>query len=270
VRKRRAAAIALMASTLYAVGCSLFVDASGLAGDPLVDASTIDAAGDRPTTESGLDTSAPADAGKICDATFCDDFEDGPLGARWTSVEITNGGIAELTMPDDAGSKAFRARFSGGSASGDRSAVLERDLGKGSHLRCDFSMFVAARPNEIFVDALRIRTTVPGVDPYHLLFGVNAGAGGTFREDFFYTEGGCDCPLHDGNPPTFPDSQWVRVTFETNFMTASIAYDGQVVSAGKFFGFTPATNVFVALGSIAYKPETSDMRFDDFSCTMTP
>ena len=76
VKKRRAVAIATMASTLYAVACSVFVDTADLSGESAPDAATEGT----PLAESGVDTGSvdtgSVDAGKRCDATFCDDFDE--------------------------------------------------------------------------------------------------------------------------------------------------------------------------------------------------
>jgi len=270
VRKRRAAGIAAMVSTFYAVGCSLLVDTEGLGGSPTPDASG-DATGDRTAqAESGADTSAPIDAGKTCEATFCDDFDEGGIGARWTSKDIQNGGLLDLGTPAVSAPNALRTRFATSTAMTDRVALLERDLGMGTHLRCDFSMFLETRPSTSFVDLFRIRTTAPGVNEYNLFFGVNASTGATFREDLYLTDGGCGCPRKEANPPTLLASRWVRVSVETDFATASLAYDGVVVSAGSFGGFAPGSNIFVALGTVAYQQQPSVVLFDDFSCTLGP
>jgi hypothetical protein len=270
VKKRRGAAVAAMVSTVCAAGCSLFIDTAGLEGELPPDASG-DVQSERASSEGG-DTSAPLDAGKVCDATFCDDFDDGGLGARWTSKAVDNGGVLELGTPARSTPNALRARFTTTTtAPGDRNALLERDLGAGTRLRCDFWMFVESPPTDgTFVDIFRVRTTAPGVDEYNLFFGVNGGPGASFREDLFLTDGGCPCPRREASPPTFPLSRWVEVTVETDFATASLAYDGHVVAAGPFALFKPSSNVFVAVGTRAYGQQPSVVLFDDLSCTLAP
>jgi hypothetical protein len=269
VKKRRAAAIAVMASTSYAVACSLLVDTAGLGGESAPD-SSIDASSDGTTlAESAADANI-VDAGTTCEATFCDDFDEGGLGAKWTSKEVTNGGLLELGGPARSAPNALRTHFSITSGPSDRIAILERDLGAGSHLRCDVSIFVESPPSSSFIDVLRIRTTAPDVTDYNLLFGLNPAGGATFREDIYFGDGGCGCPRKDSKPPPLPLAQWVRLSIETDFTNASLAYDGQVVSAAPFAAFKPSSNVFVAIGSIAYQAQPSVVLFDDLSCTLAP
>lgn len=270
MKKRRAAAVAAMVSFSYGAGCSLFVDTSDLAGDLAADASS-DVQGERASGEGG-DSSArvDADGGKACDATFCDDFDDGALGATWTSTTLTKSGVLELGATAHSAPNALRARFETSTPQGDRDAFLEKDLGRGTRLRCDFFVFVEVPPESDFVDIVRVRTTAAGVADYNLLFGVSPVGGATFREDLFLTDGGCGCPRKEASPPAVPLSRWVAVTLETDFATASLSYDGRVVAAGPFAGFTPSSNVFVAIGTRAYKQQPSVVLFDDVSCSLAP
>ena len=78
--------LALFAALVGAsVGCSLLVDTSGFSGEAPTspsEAGTTDAAdaADATAVDASTDASTPmdAEAGFVCDATFCDGFDDGP------------------------------------------------------------------------------------------------------------------------------------------------------------------------------------------------
>jgi hypothetical protein len=265
--------MAAIIAVAYACGCSLLVDTSGL-GDPPAGPAADDAASDIATDgATSLDASASpdADAGNECKATFCDDFDRTPLGATWTSKLVTNGGVLELASPGRSPPNAFRARFSTSTSTDDRFAFLERELGAGSRLSCEFSMFLEVPPQKGgFIDVFRVHTTGPNVSEYLILLGIDGDGDATLREDLFYGDGGCGCPRTQSSPASLGDPRWIRVGIETDFVTASVAFDGATVIAGKYGGFKPTSNISVAVGSLAYRQQESVVLIDDFSCTLLP
>ncbi len=253
-------------------GCSLLVDTSGLTS-----ATTEDGAADRASaTDGGADVSSldaatdalAADGGIVCDATFCDDFDDGPVGAKWSRA-IVNKGSIDLATKYTSAPSALRARFFGSDSTDDRYAMLERDLGTGTRVRCDFSMSVTARADRDVNDPFRIRTTAPGVSDYLLYLVLPAAGGIALADDIQYSDGGCACPQRLTSFDSFPIGAWRRITIETDFTTATLSVDGAVVVTNTFGPIVPNGPIVVGLGGRAFSSITSETLFDDFSCTIT-
>lgn len=265
---------AIAAGSFAAAACSALVDTSGLSGGPadaaLEASSPGDAAPDVVDVPDAADAADAADGGGICDASFCDDFDDGPLGARWTSMDIGTSGVLSLATPAVSAPNSLRAVLLDALTDDDAYAFVDKDLGPGKAVRCEFSVFLTTRPTDNnHTDLFRIRASGADVKDYQLWFGVT-NIDATFREDVFFPDGGCDCPRQDVGPDSFPDARWVRVTVESNFKTATVRYDGTVVASGSLGGFIPTGRLSVALGVGGYAGHRTDVLFDDFVCTVTP
>jgi len=270
-RTWRAPLLVGLVSGGFAGGCSLLIDTSDLAGRADPDGATADAPADAPASDTSngdggaVDGSTP-DAS--CEASFCDDFDELPLGGRWTSKTITNGGQLSLgTASTISAPNALHAFVEDGGAPAVRKAFVERDLGKGSRVRCDFAAFVTEAPKDDFSDLFVITTSAQNVTTYKLLYGIAAGPG-TFRDDVFYSDGGCDCPRLASGPPLLPRGQWVRVSVETDFKTGRVTYDGVVVSEQPTAPITPTGTITVQLGILSYGRDRTDVLYDDVACTI--
>jgi hypothetical protein len=264
--------VAGFAIAIAAAGCSLIVDTSGLVGvagdDAASDRAAPNEAGAVDAADASDDAASPSDAARTCDATFCDDFDDGPLGATWTKTNLAGGGTLDLATPAQSLPNALRARFYGVSSPDDRYAMLEKDLGMGKAVRCDFAMQVTKRPNKDIDDVFRIRTRGPGLNDYLLWFVVST-AGGALADDIAYPDGGCACPQRYDAFPNLPQGTWVHVTVETDFSRATVKIDGQTVVDDTFGPLVPTEPIVVGLGGRAFSSITGDVLFDDFSCTIT-
>jgi hypothetical protein len=265
----------LAGTTSAAIGCSLLVDTSDLAGpDPIADAApdrmvTIDAPSDA-TTDTATD------AGVVtCDATFCDDFDEGGLGALWSSQQIQNGATFTLDTTDPTSKpNALRAQLvDTGNTTESRRAFLHQTLSAGKKIACELDVKVLGGPTSRHVDLLRFRTSGAGVTEYSIWFGLRGGAanpGAIFREDVEFPDGGCDCPRGDLTPPMPVLGRWTHVKMETDLARGSLSYDGVVVAEAAFGGFAPTTAFIVSLGASGYPTSTADVLLDSFFCTITP
>jgi hypothetical protein len=271
-RSRRLFFACALAAGATPFGCSLVVDTSGLTS-----VATEDAAGDRASgTDGGADGASldaltdalTADGGTVCDATFCDDFDDGPVGAKW-SRSIVNQGAIDLSTKYTSAPSALRARFFGSQSTDDRYAMLERDLGTGTRVHCEFSMYVTARADKDVNDPFRIRTTAAGISDYLLYLVLPSTGGIALADDIHYADGGCACPQKFATFDPFPVGAWRRITVETDFTTATLSVDGAVVVTSTFGPIVPDGPIVVGLGGRAFSSITSDTLFDDFSCTIT-
>jgi hypothetical protein len=138
----------------------------------------------------------------------------------------------------------------------------------GKAVRCDFDVYVAHRPNMDLHDAFRIRTRGPGIGDYILYLAVSTG-GGSLADDIAYSDGGCSCPQKYAPFPDLQEATWAHVTVETDFSTAKVSIDGVVVVHDTFGPLVPTDPIVVGLGGRAFSSITSDVLFDDFSCTIT-
>jgi hypothetical protein len=152
------------ASTLGILsGCSLLVDQSGLTGGASDDAST-ESDGATPADAPGIDAYAPSDApiqdgagnGEGGDAgslgcaaaghDFCDDFDNGALGATWTRF-LTQGGT--MTLDPVALSPPFSLFLAGADAGGYSDLQLFKDFVGTLGIRCSFDLRVDAYDSNV-------------------------------------------------------------------------------------------------------------------------
>jgi len=261
---------------LAAEGCSLFFDGDGLSSNRPSDSGSNDGQpgsgsdsnnNGTPDDGGGLPPSDASSSDAGCTATFCETFDNGPLGAGWT-VDVKTGATLELSTTARSAPYALRARQT--SVTSNPSALMKRDVAaSGSRIACDFSLFIAALPSSQFIDMFSIQTTTAAHE-YHLWFGVNQNQA-TFREDFFLADGGCNCPLQAFGPALPPAvNKWSRIRIETDFKTASLSYDGSIITAAPFGNFTPTGPLSIQLGIRGYPQDSADVLIDDVSCNVVP
>ena len=98
---------------------------------------------------------AIADAGRPCEASFCDDFDDGPLGAMWTKVhQPSAAGTLALTDAGRSEPFALSATTSGGALQY-RNVELAKLLGDAKTVTCSFAVKPIERPGRPAVFFLR-------------------------------------------------------------------------------------------------------------------
>lgn len=182
---------------------------------------------------------------------------------------LAGGGTLELGLPAKSMPNGLRAKFYGVTSPADRYALLEKDLGVGKSVRCDFDIYVNQRPNMDVVDVFRIRTRGPGVGDYILYLAVTTG-GGSLADDISYADASCACPQKYVPFTKLHVASWSHVTVETDFATAKVTVDGTVVVNDTFGPINPTDPIVVGLGGRAFSSITSDVSFDDFSCTLSP
>lgn len=128
----------------FVSACGLFPDVGSLSGD----AGGSDATNDVTTTSDAtpdVTTDAPTDAGldvkkSPCaqQHTFCDDFDDGSLGATWDKPNSSGGTLSQTTNAISP-PYAFQAQVSG---SGHPYALLEKYLPASQHVHYECDMII--------------------------------------------------------------------------------------------------------------------------------
>lgn len=275
---RRGLSIAVLVATALA-GCSLFTDlseydqATGLDGGDASEGSTD---GNAVTTDGPAtsDTGSDAGSGSTCsDGGFCDDFDELPLGARWSRVVVQNGGALSL---DDAGLSppfALRPRTTVAANLAIQSAYLEHVVDAiPKSLSCSFALRIHSSPLGDGLgplDVLQLSATAPGIKEYYLRLGQLPDGTISLREDLFPSDGGsCGCPRTSVSGTKLTEGGWTQLSLYTDFTTARVSFDGVVRISAPFVGFTPST-LSVLLGAQVYGKADADVSYDDVACSFT-
>jgi hypothetical protein len=219
-----------------------------------------------------LDTDADAEAAapRCAPDEFCDDFDDGGLGARWTTIVEEGGTVSLDTTRSVSAPRSLNVVTPSGIDDVFRRAYLFRTVAQPSPIRCTFMMRVnAAYATSVrFIDFFFFRASGPQIPRYELRWGTR-GTASAIREDVFFSDGGCGCPRKEQIMPSLPVGQWIRVTLELSFSSATVSYDGGVVYSSSFAGFTPAT-LGIAIGTDHKDAIATNVSFDDLVCDTSP
>jgi len=258
------------------VGCALITELDGLDDGTLP---TADGGVDGRVAEVPPDTDArTATDGGAADsdgcAGFCDDFDDGALGARWSRVAVSGGSIETDTTTFRSAPRALRSRVNAGVREVPRLAVLELSIDPlAASVRCAFSVRLRRDVDATetgWLDVFRIVGEAPQVSRYELNFGTRQRRQSGVRLDIVYADGGIEGPRTNREilQPLRVDT-WTDVVLETDFRSVSLTFDGGSVLSGPFdFGFRPTT-ARVALGARNYASQEADVVFDDLRCSFT-
>jgi len=267
----RAIAAGALGATLAA--CQALLDFKPSIEPTATDGSVTDA-----TLEDG---SAASDAHRevaTCNATFCDDFDESPIGARWDSTNIDPDGglfrpVIELVDGGLSPPYAMRIAIPGATtATTYRIALLERRLGEGRVVTCAFDLFIESptlnAPQHI--DILTLAAAGPDVTLGQVHFAIEGDPPFvTVREDLWYGDGGEETPKLDTvKVLQLPSPGWNRIEFQTDFYRFSLRYGPTAIATdSRLRGFDP-TNIRVAFGMASYRAAASAARFDNFECTV--
>jgi hypothetical protein len=253
------------------VGCSLLVETSGLSGDVTPLSSEAGAGDATPGTDAGTDApGTKTDAAIACDATFCDGFDDGPIGARWdikeppvaATLALVPGTLSapwalELDLPQRAPASFERMAF----------------LAKSFHLTagtvsCRFSVNVVLPPAANGDFALFQIDPSPVSDNHVFEMKVVNDGSLEMRERYDADGGGVEIKNTFGTPPA---GQWVSIALAADFNAHTLTATLNSAPSKTFSMVAPAgvTSVKLSLG------ETGDSdsahftaRFDDFACSV--
>ncbi len=183
---------------------------------------------------------APADAAPpFCSTvvpapTFCDDFDSGVFGERWTMRSELNGGFVEATATQvRSAPTAARHRFED-QANGITAASLDLQLSNAtSRFTVGFDLFVVVRPTTGSIEIAGITVVVAGMGSFFQQITLSADGVDTYLEEFRPEAGGFmygETVLAAG----IPTGQWVHVDLDlaTDLQTYLIKLDGTAVAEG--------------------------------------
>jgi len=189
------------------IGACVFDSTDTQLRSPTADASLPDAPAPVGEDEEGGLDGGPNDAG-WCDggATFCDDFDHDPLGARWTSTSIEGG--AELALdPTRASSlpNGLRVKIPEGAPPGTHAHLSRALEGVGYTETCTVNVLLDALPaSEVAILALEVGR--PATSDVMLTVWVSATV--TRLE---LTAGQDAEAVASGEGPPLPTGQWVPI-----------------------------------------------------------
>jgi hypothetical protein len=120
----------------------------GAAGDasapvaPAPETSLVEDGGAQPSVDgdaqSNLDGGSEA---STCEATFCESFDEGPLGDKWGRLQAVNGGELALVPSTIGPPNALRVRLTIDGGGGKRSAFLAKTFPMPKRARCSLDVF---------------------------------------------------------------------------------------------------------------------------------
>ena len=217
----------------------------------------------------GDGTAGPIEAG-ACGATFCDDFDEGGVGEKWSEARQTNG---QIVFDENAAISPPRSlRTTIGSASGlyTRRALLRRELPLGRAVRCTAAVRVNSTGSPAHhVDFFQINATAADITRYDVRLFIR-GSTSAIRDDVELTDGGCSCPNKTTTFTPIARTKWTSVTMETDFKEVSVSYDGTLAFKGPFGdGLTPKS-LAVTIGINSYDMGAWDVQYDDLRCDVLP
>jgi hypothetical protein len=219
--------------------CSLLVDLDALGG--------ADAAGGEGGSDAGGDVGGDAsgDAGVSCVAPdFCDDFDQGALGAKWTNASVAGGQIALDTTAPVSPPNAFLATLDPSDGGSDRTALLVEDFPAATEIDCTFEVNVR-QEGDARMRFFSIFVTNPEFAAYEMNVWIDPASTPSFEEWFIAVDGGQAVNSHP--LPAFSTGSWTKVEVDVVYgNTVRVLVDG--VLAG-------------SVGAVAQAPQAEQLYF---------
>lgn len=252
-------------------GCSLLVSTSGFSdGVTSSEAGAQDATATTPVDASS-DAAVKTDAAFVCDATFCDSFDDGPLGARWDSRETPVAATLALVPAALSAPSALELDLPARkpSTTVERKAFLTKLLGvKAGTVSCRFQVNVLLAPGAGAGDfALLGLDPIPTSTNHSFELKVVTSGALSLIENHDEDGGTVESKTVLGTPTA---GEWalVELLWDFNTSTMRVSLNG----ASKTFSIAAAagvTSVGLNLGETGDSDsEHFQARIDDFACTV--
>ncbi len=259
----------VFATATLACACSLLVDTSGLSGggDGGDGASASDALAADANGDGGSAADAMFDAlGVACgDATFCDDFDEETLGAKWGSVEQGAGATLSLEKAGQSAPFALRLDLGDRDAATARFAFLTRDFAMPKTSSCAFSLWIESAPAASMDLGIFTFRPNPASDKYQLEVKLSHTLSVSLHEDFTGSSG----PATQAG--VLSSKRWYRMQLDTDFRTISVRIDDGAPVARALRGGVVSSMLNVSLGERGDSEQGAFVvRFDDLVCALTP
>ncbi len=198
------------------------------------------------------------------DATFCETFDEGPLGAKWPEQDTDDGELA--LAPSSVGPpNALRVKLpERASSERERVASLARSFPFPTRARCDFDLFAAGGPpgtNDVELLALRARN---GGTHYSLHVKLRNDA---LRVRESITG---ESTTSSEVPRTFREGAWVHVVLEAEMGKQAVVTFGQETATLMLRAFG-GSQFALSLGETGDNGRWGfEVLIDNVACTFTP
>lgn len=261
-RRPTALALAVVAATAIAAACSSFGDGDDDGSAP----GGNDAGADTSTTDANTAGDVATETGGST-ATFFDDFEQGPGGAKWTNKRIglpatmvlaPSAGFAGtsalvVTFPDNPGPGVYDAWF------------LQRFTTSTKSLTCSVKLWIDDHSFTATPSLLNVKFLLPGNPPDDTAadFSVNGEGGG-----LYLTQAGTGTSAPAAVALAL--GQWLTLvmTISAESGDVDVTVDGSTYAGGKFRQMVRPNEGFeIRLGAFTVgKGDGASLRYDDFAC----
>ncbi len=230
---------------LLLVSSCLFPDLGGLSGDDAggpddatADVTKADGANDvtPDTSDATFDVGPPSDAGldvktSPCAVkhTFCDDFDNGSLGATWDKTDNGGGGTLSQSANAVTPPYSFQAQVPGGG--GHPYALLQKVLNASQHVHyeCDI-MIIGSQASQMEVDYYDI-AFVPTGYTYGNFNLERLNTGGTVEEIAHATTADADTYNDDSISEELTTWKHIVVDIDYTKSTFTLSVDGATIDA---------------------------------------
>lgn len=217
-------------------GCSLFVDLHGLheqdASAPTDGAAPMDVTS--PALDSGRDVVPPSDAGAgfpCPDASIvCDNFDESPLGARWSGTRVSG---ATLLIDDDASlspPNSLSMTLPPNPSYTTRYARLEESISNLTNIDCEmvFRLDQTSSMGTADVSLLQLTLSPSGFSTWSLDVNMQATVI-TFEQNWTLSTGDAGAQSRYETASTFPMKTWKHLRFKTDLKRAQVLLDNSLV-----------------------------------------
>lgn len=255
----------MLALPAGAVGCSILLGVDGLTGGffpddgGVAEGAVSDAGGDA-VGDAALDsmtmTDAPLDGSLPCGVphTFCDDFDDGGLGARWDMQRTVQGSLALDTTVSVSPSRSMLVTANPGDASGESYdiALYKNFSGSFSSIHCELDVMTDSAAAPQTAAAFSINVSASAGSDYLILWDIDQAR---LYQEFD--------PKLTYEPISLPTSgKWTRVAVELKLNPdagvglLTLWYDGtQIASVPSLGQPIPISGARFAVGlALGYAP----------------
>jgi hypothetical protein len=205
------------------------------------DAASVDAS----STGDGDSATPNADASLCVSPCFEDNFDSGPLGARWSGFATTQDGTLSLGTNAVSQPNALHATIAASGSAIDRQALLREAIPAMRSIQCSFDLYVAQEATTERSRFLSLFVNNAIWSGYELNAWIQSD-GTTLLEEWGICADGT-CNFITGNPgaPLGATPRWVHIDFQADYAGSARLYaDGNPIAAIALYPQTPSGESF--------------------------
>jgi hypothetical protein len=201
---------------------------------------------------------------------FCDDFDDGTLGATWSGATSDLGTLTLSTATVVSPPNAFRASVEPLQTTMFRSAQLSKKFSDAQTLRCAFDFYLEAKTSGERAKIAQLLPLNPEFSGYNLNLWINADGGGEIEEWACFPPGCSNSFIHPAPFSPIPIGSWHRLVFTMSYggSTTLTIDDALVASLDMYDQAPPETTFYIGAQSDGVGPFA--FLFDNLVCEVNP